>query len=342
VATPTDGDWYLRSALLDGPDEPAVPLYQPGAPLYESYAQVLQGLNDLPTLQERVGNRQWAAAPAGEAPALWGRVEGSRIDLKPRLSTTGANTELASWKAQIGFDQVVREGEDSTVIAGLTAHYADGNADVGSIFGNGSIDTSAYGFGATLTWFGPDGLYADAQGQFTWFDSDVESDVIGALADGNGGKGQAASLEAGKRVALGGGLSLTPQAQVIYQEVEFGAFVDPFDAAVSRADGKSLRTRWGLSADHQAAWGTGNGARRSHLYGLVNLEYEWLDGTRVDVSGTPLLHAADRLWGEVAAGGSLGIGDRLTVYAQGSASTSLDNFGDSREFKGTAGIRFAF
>ena len=62
----------------------------------------------------------------------------------------------------------------------------------------------------------------------------------------------------------------------------------------------------------------------------------------MDVSGTPLLHAADCLWGEVAVGGSLGIGDRLTVYAQGSASTSLDKFGDSREFKGTAGIRFAF
>ncbi len=189
VATPTDGDRYLRSALLDGPDEPAGPLYQPGAPLYESYAQVLRALNDLPTLQERIGNRRWAAAPAGEAPALWGRIEGSRIDLKPRLSTTSADTELASWKVQIGFDQVVSDGEDSTVIAGLTAHYADGNADVSSVFGNGSIDTSAYGFGATLTWFGPDGLYADAQGQFTWFDSDVESDALGALTDGNGGKG---------------------------------------------------------------------------------------------------------------------------------------------------------
>ena len=60
IATPTDGDWYLRSALRDAPNEPPSPLYQPGVPLYESYGHTLLTLNGLPTLQERIGNRQWA------------------------------------------------------------------------------------------------------------------------------------------------------------------------------------------------------------------------------------------------------------------------------------------
>src|SRR5690606_10842909 len=74
VSTPTDGDWYLRSSLDNSvipslpsdpstPSTPSAPLYQPGVPVYESYANILQSFNTLGTLQQRVGNRAWAAAP---------------------------------------------------------------------------------------------------------------------------------------------------------------------------------------------------------------------------------------------------------------------------------------
>jgi hypothetical protein len=78
ITTPGDGDWYLRSSLINPPGSPAPPapagpLYQPGVPLYENYAQVLLGMNELPTLQQRVGNRYWggndAMARAGVTPA---------------------------------------------------------------------------------------------------------------------------------------------------------------------------------------------------------------------------------------------------------------------------------
>src|SRR5690606_12900407 len=38
ISTSSDGNWYLRSALLD----PGAPLYQPGVPIYESYANAMQ------------------------------------------------------------------------------------------------------------------------------------------------------------------------------------------------------------------------------------------------------------------------------------------------------------
>ncbi len=72
VSTPTDGDWYLRSALNDpgtpsGPGGPAAtPLYQPGVPVYEAYGSNLQSLNTLPTLQQRVGNRIWGPGANGD------------------------------------------------------------------------------------------------------------------------------------------------------------------------------------------------------------------------------------------------------------------------------------
>src|SRR3546814_16668596 len=95
VASPTDGDWYLRSSLLDpgepgDPDVPTPPLYQPGVPIYEAYGANLQALNGLPTLQQRVGNRSWAAGANAEGSGSWGRMEG-RSEGR-RVGTEGVST----------------------------------------------------------------------------------------------------------------------------------------------------------------------------------------------------------------------------------------------------------
>src|SRR3546814_9701051 len=61
-----------------------------------------------------------------------------------------------------------------------------------------------------------------------------------------------------------------------YSNVRFDRFADPAGAVVAAEKGDSLKSRWGISLDHQNEWENG----RSHIYGLVNLSYEWLDGTR--------------------------------------------------------------
>ncbi|WP_375196824.1 autotransporter-associated beta strand repeat-containing protein [Sphingobium sp.] len=341
VSTPADGDWYLRSATLDGAGQPQGPLYQPGVPVYESYGQTLQALSGLATMQERVGNRQWAQSPDGVPTGIWGRMESSRLRPSGRLSTTGADTDIDSWKAQIGVDHMLSEGRDSVFVAGLTAHYGEADASIRSRFGSGTIDTKGYGLGATLTWFGADGFYADAQAQWSWFDSKLKSVTLGTLADDNHGKGEAISLELGKSSIVGHGLTLTPQIQMAYQNVSFDAFTDPFDARVSSRKGDSLKTRWGISIDHRANWDANGVSRNSHIYALANLSYEWLDGTVARVSGAAIANAPDRLWGEVALGGTLGLG-RVTLYMQASGSASLNKFGESYGLKGVAGARLAF
>ncbi|WP_129794617.1 autotransporter outer membrane beta-barrel domain-containing protein, partial [Sphingosinicella sp. CPCC 101087] len=114
ASTPADGDWYLRSALLDGSGQPQGPLYQPGVPIYESYAQTLQKLNGLPTLQERVGNRQWSGFTASGI-GMWGRMESGRHRPEAAVTTSGADVDTNSWGLQVGLDAAVIDGQAGTL-----------------------------------------------------------------------------------------------------------------------------------------------------------------------------------------------------------------------------------
>lgn len=225
-------------------------------------------------------------------------------------------------------------GDGANLVLGVLGGYGEASASIGSIYGSGSIKTKAYSAGATLTWFGPQGFYIDGRAQVTWFDSKLKSTVLGELADGNNGTGQAYSVEVGKRALVGGGLSVTPQIQMTYQTVGFDRFTDPNDAVVSSRLGDSLKTRWGIALDR--------GDARSRLYGVVNLSYEWLDGTITDVSGTPIARENHRLWGEIGLGGSVLLGDRVTLYTEVSANTAINDFANSYSLKGAAGLRLAF
>ena len=184
-----------------------------------------------------------------EGRGLWARIEGAHGRFDPRTSTSATDYDLDTWKIQSGLDGQLYESESGKLIGSLTAQYGNASADISSLFGNGEIDTDGYGLGGTLTWHGQKGFYLDGQAQATRYESDLSSDVLGSLSNGNDGFGYAFSLETGKRLALNQSRTLTPQAQLAYSNVDFDAFADPFGANVSLGTGESLKGRLGLSAD---------------------------------------------------------------------------------------------
>ncbi|MFB6458292.1 autotransporter outer membrane beta-barrel domain-containing protein [Bradyrhizobium tunisiense] len=358
IASPGDGDWYLRSSLINPPPvTPPGPLYQPGVPLYENYAQVLLGMNDLPTLQQRVGNRYWGGSdafaraggattmPGAASPpptAFWSRIEGGHSDLQPS-STTGSTYKADHLKVQTGLDGLVLENERGRLFVGLTAQYGLTTADVASFFGNGRIRVEGTGVGSTLTWYGDNGFYVDGQAQSMFYRSDLSSVPAGSLIHGNEGFGYAFSAEAGKRIGLGSGWLLTPQAQLSYSKVAFDGFADRFGAPVALRDGDSLLGRAGLALNHQRTWNDGTGIVRSDVYGIANLRYEFLDGTNVDVAGTGFANAQDRLWGSIGGGGTYSWANgRYAVFGEVSYNASLNNSADNRNYKGTGGFRLTW
>lgn len=354
-----DNDWYLRSQLKKNEEQ-----YTAGVPVYEAYPQLLLGLNSLPTLQQRVGNRYWnnagnrvltqgadaiqPYAPAEEAGVLieengiWGRIEGSHTKVKSKTTTSGTDYDYNIFKMQAGLDGLLHETENGKLIGGVTVHYVNGSADVYSVHGDGDIKTNGYGFGGTLTWYGENGFYIDNQAQVTWYDSDLNSKTANtSLVNGNNGLGYAVSVETGKRVTVNEHWSVTPQAQLIYSNVRFDSFTDQFNGHVSKDRAGSLEGRLGISADYQDSWLNAHGGiNRSHVYGIANLYNEFLNGTKVDVSGVGFTNKRESLWAGIGLGGSYNWSDdKYSVYGEGSVNTSLKNFGDSYAYKGTVGFR---
>ncbi|WFU13314.1 autotransporter outer membrane beta-barrel domain-containing protein (plasmid) [Rhizobium sp. CB3090] len=361
VSTPSDGDWYLRSAytLPAAPTDPVPapqPLYAPGVPLYEAYAGVLQSFNELDTLQQRIGNRSWGngeamaqgtdildQTPAG-GKAIWARIEAAHSKFDPERSTTGADYTATTWKFEAGLDGLFYDSEAGALTGALSLHYGTVSSNVSSIFGTGSIDANGYGLGGSLTWYGNSGFYADAQAQATWYDTDLASATLGRkLTEGNNGFGYALSIETGQKFSLHDNWSLTPQAQLSYSSVRFDDFTDPYGARVSLDDGQSLISRIGLSADYESGWKNAAGQiNRSHVYGIANLYYDFLDGSNVNVSGASLASKNQPLWGGVGLGGSLNLGGRTTVYGEAFARTSLADFGDSNAAGAKVGFKVSW
>ncbi|AZO53359.1 autotransporter outer membrane beta-barrel domain-containing protein [Mesorhizobium sp. M8A.F.Ca.ET.057.01.1.1] len=351
ISTPADGDWYLRSALINpvDPGGPSSPLYAPSVPVYEAYAGVLQSFNQLGTLQQRAGNRSWTGAALPDADdrveggsPIWGRIEAAHKKLDPGTSTTGTDYDADLWRLQAGLDGQLAQMASGVLTGGVTVHYGTVKSDISSAFGLGSIDTTGYGFGGTLTWYGNSGFYVDAQAELTWFDSDLSSATLGnRLVKGNNGFGYGLGIEAGQKIGLQGNWSLTPQAQLSYSSVDFDSFTDPYGAVVANGGSDSLIGRLGLSADYESRWKDKTGrTSRSHVYGIGNLYYDFVDGSDVDVSGTVFSSKSRQLSGGLGVGGSLSwADDRYSVNGEVLARTSLEDFGDSRSIGGTVGFK---
>ncbi|WP_170990238.1 autotransporter outer membrane beta-barrel domain-containing protein [Aquamicrobium sp. LC103] len=349
-------NWYLRSEFIDPTDpdpvDPEEPLYHPGAPVYEDYPQALLNLNNLSTLQQRVGNRFWLtdgptsseghSGASSTTSGIWARIEGAHNSIDARHATAGTHFDQNIFEVQAGIDGLLLESTAGSLIAGVSAHYTHGTVKTYSAHGDGQISTNGYGLGSALTWYGDNGSYIDGQAQMTWYGSDLSSIAASrTLVSGNDAFGYALSLEAGKRVTIQDGWSVTPQAQLAYSRIDFDSFADSFGVEIGRDNGSSLQGRLGLTLDHESRWQNADGlTNRAHVYGIANVYYEFLDGTKVDVAGDNFHFEKDRLWGGLGAGGTYSWNDdTYSLYAEGLINTSLANVGDSYSLQGKVGFQ---
>ncbi len=321
--------------------------YSPGVPLYEAYLQSLLDLNRLPTLQQRVGERYWStsttpvavdAKPFSPDSVSWVRVEHEHNHATPDISSTQSETRSDITRIQAGADALLKEYADGTrVFAGANIYYGKSKTDVSSFSGNGDIDVDAYGVGATLTGILPNGIYVDGQASINAFKGDLSSDAIDKdLTHNNNGFGYAISTEVGQRIVLDEQWTAIPQAQISYSHVSFNDFHDTFGANVRADKEQSLVGRVGLAMDRKLAVDK----NRSHIYGIVNLKSELLDGTRTKVADTAVKNRPQRLSLGTGLGGSYSWNeDKYSVYGELNVDTRLNDSAANHSTGGTVGLR---
>lgn len=211
--------------------------------------------------------------------AIRARIEGGYDHLKPKGTTGQFDQRIHKMKYQIGTDGKLYEGDAGEIYFGVTGQYATAHSNIASDVGVGSIDTNSWALHGSMTWYGNDGYYLDAQTQTNWYTNDLFSATTNnAIANGKRGFGYAMSLEAGKQIDLDDEWSLTPQAQLMWSSVSLGYFMDVYQSHIAMNDANSLQLRIGMAVDHRSNWSTFAGTPvAANVYGIVNV-YQEFDG----------------------------------------------------------------
>ncbi|WP_187326992.1 autotransporter outer membrane beta-barrel domain-containing protein [Martelella lutilitoris] len=247
--------------------------FQPYVPLYEAYPSVLLQMSRPSSLDRRAGARYdgGAALTAGPAPAaLWGRTAGDFSHFDPKSATTGYDYDLSAVQFEAGLDGLLLDSAEGALIGGLTGHYRNGEAKISSPYGASKIHPDGWGLGATLTWFGENGFYADGQALATWYSSELKAEDLPLAPEDSDAFAYAFSAEIGQAFALSDGLSLTPQAQLAFTSVHIDGFTGAYSDKVDFDDGQSLFARLGAKLEKTAAWQDAAGvSRKARLYGAA-------------------------------------------------------------------------
>ncbi|WP_080693549.1 autotransporter outer membrane beta-barrel domain-containing protein [Pseudomonas chlororaphis] len=219
-------DWFLVSGRKNGSGA-IRPEYRAETSLYSALQTQAVRYGDavLGTLHERRGAN--ADLELGHDQRMWMRIIGQndRSGADNRNETNISAQQIGGdlYGAQLG-EASMRAGLYGTV--GQSRGQVDHIEETDTRMRAGDNDFTGYSLGGYSTWIDGQGAYLDAVLQGTYYD--IKSRSGEGMKLSTGGHGLALSLEAGQRIPLAPGLTLQPQAQLVYQHLKLR---DTADAA---------------------------------------------------------------------------------------------------------------
>jgi autotransporter-associated beta strand protein len=209
----------------------AVPLYRVEVPVYAAAPGVARelGLVQIDTFHDRQGD-QALLNDSGTLPAAWGRAWGGHSVLSQN-GAVNPQFDGSVYGIQAGQDLYAdHSASGQRNHYGLFVGFARATGDVdGFALGMpnlavGHLAINAYSLGGYWTHIGPSGWYTDAilMGSSLTVDP-VSRDGLNTTTHGNAVTG---SLEGGLPIPLGAGLTLEPQAQLVWQRLALSDFND--------------------------------------------------------------------------------------------------------------------
>ena len=291
---------------------------------YEALPSMLLAMNDLPTWAERR-----SAARDGEG--AWVQVESAGGKWKADTST----------RPDVAYDHHrhgVRAGRDFAVgeagRVGVSVHGLRGSAVMTRGGGEARLTGTGVGVNAATAIAGD--FYVDARAAVTWYDVDLSSSSGRALKDGAKGRGHALGVEAGRTMALGDGVSLTPRIGLAWSRVSLDDFTDARlarDSRVSMEDADSLAGRVGVMT------AAGSEDAPGRVFASADVEHEFKEETSVNVAGARLETSARSTAVRLGVGGEFSVGEGVVLRARVDWATSG---GDTSEYGGGVELNLRF
>ncbi len=203
--------------------EPA-PLYRPEVPVYAEVPTMARqlGIEQIGTFHDRQG-RQALLDENGKLPATWARVWGGRSQQRQQGAVDPAfdGTLVGLQLGQDLYADTTPGGHRNHY--GLMLGYGRASGDVnGNALGFrentvGTLAINAYSLGGYWSHIGPTGWYTDVVVQGSSLTVDPRSSRgVGSTTHGTA---VSTSVEAGLPLAVGGNVTVEPQAQLIWQRV---------------------------------------------------------------------------------------------------------------------------
>ena len=272
------GDWYLRSQSNapvdpkpddgnDGNVDPVKPdegnhgdttpsgshQYRADIGAYLGNQWMVRNLQ-MQTLYDREGSQLRTANGN-----MWMRFKAGRADSQAVSGNVDINNNYS--QIQIGGDILAWDNGEQSLVTGIMGSYI--NADTDST-GNRGMDgsqlsasgnVSGYNVGIYSTWFADSqthrGLYIDSWYQYGMYSNTVKNGDIGSTDYDS--HTHTASLEAGYRYDIplkeGHQISLTPQAQIIWQNYSADTVIDKGRTRIDGQSSSSWASRLGLRVD---------------------------------------------------------------------------------------------
>ncbi|HFD8845130.1 TPA: fibronectin-binding autotransporter adhesin ShdA [Salmonella enterica] len=336
VTPPDDGgDGGNVTPPDDGGD--VAPQYRADIGAYMGNQWMARNLQ-MQTLYDREGSQYrnadgsvWARFKAGKAES---EAVSGNIDMDSNYSQFQLGGDILAWG---NGQQSVTVGVMASYINADTDSTGNRGADGSQFTSSGNVD--GYNLGVYATWFADakthSGAYVDSWYQYGFYNNSVESGDAGT--ESYDSTANAVSLETGYRydIALSNGntVSLTPQAQVVWQNYSADSVKDNYGTRIDGQDGDSWTTRLGLRVDGKLYKGS-----RTVIQPFA--EANWLhtsDDVSVSFDDATVKQDLPANRAELKVGLQADIDKQWSVRAQVAGQTGSNDFGD---LNGSLNLRY--
>ncbi|EMA3809114.1 fibronectin-binding autotransporter adhesin ShdA [Salmonella enterica] len=275
--------------------------------------------------------------------SVWARFKAGKAESEAVSGNIDMDSNYSQF--QLGGDILAWGNGQQSVTAGVMASYINADTDsTGNRGADGSQFTSSanvdgYNLGVYATWFADaqthSGAYVDSWYQYGFYNNSVESGDAGS--ESYDSTANAVSLETGYRydIALSNGntVSLTPQAQVVWQNYSADSVKDNYGTRIDGQDGDSWTTRLGLRVDGKLYKGS-----RTVIQPFA--EANWLhtsDDVSVSFDDATVKQDLPANRAELKVGLQADIDKQWSVRAQVAGQTGSNDFGD---LNGSLNLRY--